>query len=63
MHLLFRSRADPSLQKQKQQAAANAEGAGPKKKKVTAAQLRVQKGTSTPRFPFLGGLKSFPLPD
>ncbi|KAA6411641.1 MAG: NEDD8-conjugating enzyme UBC12 [Lasallia pustulata] len=32
--------------KQKQQAAANAEGAGPKKKKVTAAQLRVQKDLS-----------------
>ena len=32
------------LQKQQQQKDANAEGAGQKKKKVTAAQLRVQKG-------------------
>ncbi|MCJ1475119.1 Chitin synthase, class 2 [Lambiella insularis] len=32
--------------KQEQQKAANAEGAGPKKKKVTAAQLRVQKDLS-----------------
>lgn len=32
------------FQKKEQQAAATAEGAGPKKKKVTAAQLRVQKG-------------------
>ncbi|MCJ1351653.1 MAG: NEDD8-conjugating protein ubc12 [Icmadophila ericetorum] len=35
----------PPLQKQKQQQEANAEG-GPKKKKVTAAQLRVQKDLS-----------------
>ena len=34
-------------QKQQQQKDANAEGVGPKKKKVTAAQLRVQKGTAT----------------
>lgn len=36
--------ADTRPQKQQQQKDANAEGAGPKKKKVTAAQLRVQKG-------------------
>lgn len=36
------------MQKQQQQAAAHAEGGGQKKKKVTAAQLRVQKGTSFP---------------
>ena len=36
---------DKQPQKQQQQKDANAEGAGPKKKKVTAAQLRVQKGT------------------
>ena len=35
---------DSRSQKQQQQRDANAEGAGPKKKKVTAAQLRVQKG-------------------
>lgn len=39
--------ADIRPQKQQQQKDANAEGAGPKKKKVTAAQLRVQKGTAT----------------
>ena len=38
--------ADIRPQKQQQQKDANAEGAGPKKKKVTAAQLRVQKGTA-----------------
>jgi hypothetical protein len=32
-------------QKKEQQKVDNAEGAGGKKKKVTAAQLRVQKGT------------------
>lgn len=63
MHLLLRPRADSSSQKQKQQAAANAEGAGPKKKKVTAAQLRVQKGTSTPGSPSLGSPGSFPPSD
>ena len=36
--------ADNPVQKQQQQKDANAESAGPKKKKVTAAQLRVQKG-------------------
>jgi ubiquitin-conjugating enzyme E2 M len=37
-------------QKQKQQQAENAEGAaGKKKKKVTAAQLRVQRGMPPPR--------------
>lgn len=38
-------------QKQQQQKDANAEGAGPKKKKVTAAQLRVQKGMPNPTKP------------
>lgn len=33
-------------QKQKQQQAENAEGGAAKKKKVTAAQLRVQRGSS-----------------
>jgi hypothetical protein len=38
--------ADFGVQKKEQQKAENAEGAaGGKKKKVTAAQLRVQKGT------------------
>ncbi|KAI9699679.1 MAG: Chitin synthase, class 2 [Candelina mexicana] len=41
--------------KQKQQAAANAEGSGQKKKKVTAAQLRVQKGMSYRSPPTLSG--------
>ncbi len=41
----MQDRPDIRLQKQQQQKDANAEGAGPKKKKVTAAQLRVQKGT------------------
>lgn len=41
-------------QKQKQQQAENAEGAdGKKKKKVTAAQLRVQRGISLFPFPSL----------
>ena len=39
-------RPDIRPQKQQQQKDANAEGVGPKKKKVTAAQLRVQKGTA-----------------
>lgn len=39
--------ADDCLQKQKQQQDANADAAaGTKRKKVTAAQLRVQKGNS-----------------
>ncbi|KAL6721337.1 Chitin synthase, class 3 [Lecanora helva] len=38
---------DKFAMKQQQQKDANAESAGPKKKKVTAAQLRVQKGTQT----------------
>ena len=45
--LFVGSKSDISLQKQQQQKDANAESAGPKKKKVTAAQLRVQKGTSS----------------
>ncbi|KAI9684511.1 MAG: Chitin synthase, class 2 [Trizodia sp. TS-e1964] len=40
----------PNLQKQKQQAAENAQaGGGVRKKKVTAAQLRVQKGLPPPK--------------
>lgn len=43
--------ANTRPQKQQQQKDANAEGAGPRKKKVTAAQLRVQKGMSQPHHP------------
>jgi len=43
----LRRKTDNRLQKKEQQKAENAEGAtGGKKKKVTAAQLRVQKGMS-----------------
>lgn len=60
------SEADTCLQKQQQQKDANAEGAaGTKKKKVTAAQLRVQKGTSLSG-PFsltVSKLIDFSLPD
>jgi len=41
-----------SAQKKEQQKAENAEGAAGKKKKVTAAQLRVQKGEFGPLFCF-----------
>ena len=43
-HIPLGCLTDRRPQKQQQQKDANAEGAGPKKKKVTAAQLRVQKG-------------------
>ena len=43
-HIPLGCPTDRRPQKQQQQKDANAEGAGPKKKKVTAAQLRVQKG-------------------
>jgi hypothetical protein len=39
-----------SKQKQKQQQAENADGGAAKKKKVTAAQLRVQRGNLPPLF-------------
>jgi hypothetical protein len=54
--LLFATNGVLRLQKQKQQQAENAEGKGPKKKKVTAAQLRVQRGIVYLVFP---GNRSF----